>query len=150
MSLVQPVNTSWCLEKLCESNYQKLLQLIPELKQLQSDAYGLSENRPGLHLKLIEKSPYTLSFKLSHCFGDKLDTFMLPDVVIRVYFDAQLAEVLSDHARHPVFKVHKSARESVAIMHYKWRLNVFLDKWLDHCLKDQYHFSDTPPEIAPA
>ncbi len=150
MSLVQHVNTSWCLEKLCESNYQKLLQLIPCLKQLQTDLYGLSENRPGLHLQLLERSPYTLPFKLSHYFGDELETFMLPDVVIRVYFDAQLAEVLSDHARHTVFHVYKSASESVAIMEYKWRLNVFLDKWLDHCLKDHYHFSNTPPETIPA
>ncbi|WP_198245086.1 DUF1249 domain-containing protein [methane-oxidizing endosymbiont of Gigantopelta aegis] len=150
MGHVQPINTSWCLEKLCESNYQKLLRLIPELKQIKTEAVGLCKNKPAIHLEMLEQSRYTVTIKLSHRFGDELETFMMPEVVIRIYFDAQLAEVLSDHARHPVSYVYKSATESVAIMHYKWRLNYFLDKWLTHCLKDHYHFSSQTQDLAPA
>ncbi|TAL49646.1 MAG: DUF1249 domain-containing protein, partial [Methylovulum sp.] len=29
MSLINPVNKSFCLEQICESNYQKLFKLIP-------------------------------------------------------------------------------------------------------------------------
>ena len=34
MSFVNPVNKSYCLEQICESNYQKLRKLIPELLTL--------------------------------------------------------------------------------------------------------------------
>ncbi|NTV79110.1 MAG: DUF1249 domain-containing protein, partial [Clostridiales bacterium] len=29
-----------------------------------------------------------------------------------------------------------------AIMDYKWRLNYFLSKWLDHCLQADYQFQN--------
>ena len=66
---------------------------------------------------------------------------MAPAVKIRIYLDANLAEVLKDHARTDVSKVYKDPGQSIEIMNYKWRLNYFLQKWLDHCLKTNYEFS---------
>jgi uncharacterized protein YqiB (DUF1249 family) len=82
-----------------------------------------------------------MTVELSHCFNKNLDEFMEPAVIIRLYLDAQLAEVLSDHARASVAQVYKNSGLSREIMNYKWRLNYFLQKWLDHCLKKDYRFS---------
>ena len=141
MSFMNPINKSYCLEQICESNYQKLLKLIPDLLTVKETAIGLASNNTTLHVTIIENTPYTMTVELSHCFNKNLEEFLEPAVKIRLYLDAQLAEVLSDHVRASVAQVFKNAGLSREIMHYKWRLNYFLQKWLDHCLKKDYQFS---------
>jgi hypothetical protein len=140
MSFVNPVNMSFCLEQLCESNYQKLFKLIPNLLDIEGGATGLADRHSTLHLKVLEQTPYTLTIELSHCFSKNRDELLEPAVLIRIYLDVQLAEVLSDHARLSVSQVYKDPGLSLDIMNYKWRLNYFLQKWLDHCLKKDYEF----------
>jgi uncharacterized protein YqiB (DUF1249 family) len=86
--------------------------------------------------------------ELSHCFNRDSNEFLAPAVKIRVYLDAQLAEVLSDHARASVAQVFKNPGLSSEIMNYKWRLNYFLQKWLDHCLNKKYLFSSNAEALA--
>ncbi len=143
MSLVHPVNTSLCLEKLCESNYQKLFSLIPNLCSFRKQATGETTDKPALHLTIIERTKHTITVELSHNFNQDLKDFMEPAVKIRIYLDANLAEVLKDHARPQVSTVYKNPAQSVEIMNYKWRLNYFLQKWLDHCLQTNYKFQST-------
>ncbi len=143
MSLVHPVNTSLCLEKLCESNFQKLFSLIPDLCSFHNKATGETTNKPTLYLKIIDRTNHTLTVELTHCFDKNLESFMEPAIKIRIYLDANLAEVLKDHQRPLVSKVYKDPRQSVEIMNYKWRLNYFLQKWLDHCLQTNYQFRST-------
>ncbi len=142
MSWLEPINTSWCLEQICESNYQKLLQLIPALTDFKQTAIGISSHKPALHLVVLERNPYTMTIQLSHRFST-LHELMLPAVTIRVYLDAQLAEVLCDADRPAVSRVYRNPGKVVEIGQYKWRLNYFLQKWLEHCLKTQYQFSES-------
>ncbi len=143
MSLVHPVNTSICLEKLCESNFQKLFSLIPNLCSFQKHATGETTNKPALYLKVIDRTQHTLTVELSHCFNKNQDKFMEPAVKIRIYLDANLAEVLKDHKRTDVSKVYPDPGKTLEIMDYKWKLNYFLQKWLDHCLQKNYIFRNT-------
>lgn len=140
MSLVHPVNTSLCLEKLCESNYQKLFSLIPDLCSFQDHATGITTDKPSLYLTIIDRTKHTLTVELSHRFNKNLENLMEPAVKIRIYLDANLVEVLRDHARTDVSKVYRDPGKTVEIMNYKWRLNYFLQKWLDHCLQTDYEF----------
>ncbi len=143
MSQVHPVNKSLCLEKLCESNFQKLFSLIPDLCSFQNHATGQTTNKPTLYLKIIDRSRHTITVELSHHFNKNLENFMAPAVIIRIYLDANLAEVLKDHARTDVSRIYKDPGQSKEIMNYKWRLNYFLQKWLDHCLQTNYEFRST-------
>ena len=145
MSLLEPLNTSWCLEQICESNYQKLQRLIPELTSFQHGAIGESAHKPTLYLQVLERNPYTITIQLSHRFKT-LHQLMLPAVTIRVYLDAQLAEVLSDADRPAVSNIYQNPGRVVEIRQYKWRLNYFLQKWLDHCLKTEYQFREQLPD----
>ncbi len=148
MSLVHPVNTSFCLEKLCESNYQKLFSLIPELCSFQDKAMGKTARKPPLYLTIIDRTNHTLTIELSHRFNTNIENFATPAVIIRIYLDANLAEVIKDHARTDVSKVYRDPGQCVEIMDYKWRLNYFLQKWLDHCLQDNYKFQSIEHECA--
>jgi uncharacterized protein YqiB (DUF1249 family) len=143
MSFINPVNKSFCLEQMCASNYQKLLQLIPELLVLKEAAIGMALNNTPLHITIIENTPYTMLIELNHCFDQNNDDCLEPAVKVRLYLDAKLAEVMSDQAHSPIALVFKDKGLSTDIMNYKWRLNYFLQKWLDHCLKKDYQFSVT-------
>lgn len=142
MGYVNPINKAACLELLCESNYKKLIRLIPELLKINVTAVGISPERPDLTLSIIERSHYTLTIKLTHRFSYATDYPITPDVTIRMYKDAQLAEVLNDCDRSEVYRVYKDPAQINEILHYKWRLNYFLEKWLDHCLTTDYTFND--------
>lgn len=148
MATLEPINKSWCLAQLCEDNFQKLLCLIPELFSIQQQAVGLAQHKTALQLRVIERSPFTLTIELNHRFGQDLEALMLPAVKIRVYQDAKSAEVLRDYVRQDVKKTVKDIGESVAILNYKWRLNYFLAKWLDHCLGANYQFQTPPLTVA--
>lgn len=140
VSQLRPVNTSWCLEKICESNYQKLVRLIPNLSAIGTSTIGHPDEGPSLHLAIVERNPYTLTIVLSHIFTQTLASPSHASVTIRVYLDAKLAEVISDHDRPAVASVFGNPGRSVEIQEYKWRLNYFLQKWLDHCLASNYRF----------
>lgn len=143
MSQLTLVNTAWCLEKICESNYQKLLRLIPDLEGFDKTAIGRTEHSPDLHLNVLERNPYTMTIELNHCFRrhSAQHRIVSPGLRIRVYLDAQLAEVIRDDHRPAVDRVYSNAGAAREIRDYKWRLNYFLQKWLDHCLKTEYRFS---------
>jgi uncharacterized protein YqiB (DUF1249 family) len=126
---------------MCASNYQKLFKLIPELLALKEVAVGVALNNTPLHITVIENTPYTMMIELNHCFSHNKDEYFEPSMKIRLYLDAQLAEVMSDQARSPIALAFKDKSLSIDIMNYKWRLNYFLQKWLDHCLKKGYQFS---------
>lgn len=142
MSFLNPINKSHCLEQVCASNYEKLFRLIPELRAFTKTAIGIAPNNITLYLQIIEQTAYTMTIELSHSFLDEPDELLEPAVRVRVYLDAQLAEVLSDHARPTVSRVFQDVGLCREIMNYKWRLNFFLQKWLDHCLANNYQFTD--------
>ncbi len=141
MSLLNPVNKSLCLEQVCASNYEKLFRLIPDLCRFEDKAIGLAPNQSSLHLDILEQTAYTLTIELSHCFKTHLEEVVEPAIRIRIYLDAQLAEALKDYERPAVNHVVKDISLCRDILNYKWRLNYFLEKWLDHCLGKNYQFS---------
>ena len=143
MNYINPVNKSLCLEQMCESNYRKLLKLIPELLVMKNDAVGVALNNTPLLITVIENTPYTVMIELNHCFMQNKEEFLEPALKIRLYLDVKLAEVMSDQNRDPISLVFKDKGLSKDIMNYKWRLNYFLQKWLDHCLKKGYQFRTT-------
>ena len=150
MSSFDPVNKSYWLASLCESNYLKLARLIPDLDLIPPSASAQVDGKPSLLLKLIERSPYTLTLELSHCFAWGFETLLEPAVILRVYLDARVVEVLSDHARPFVRDAIKDGITPRGVMDYKWSLNYFLSQWLDHCLESHYSFTlaDQPERSA--
>lgn len=142
MSRIHPHNKAACLETIYASNYRKLLNLIPNIRNLAQSAVGKALQKPDLQLEMLERSAHTLTVKLSHRFDQLPNDLWVPDVTVRVYLDAELVEVLRDHARSDVSRIYKDPGKISEILNYKWQLNYFLLKWLEHCLKTDYRFTD--------
>jgi len=140
MAKVNLLNKSFCLQTICEQNYKKLLYLIPDIHLIDKAAEGYSAGKPLLYIEILEQSPYTRTIQLSHFFTGEFGLLLEPAVKIRLYFDVRTAEVLRDYKRIEVDSAIQDKGASKDIMDYKWQLNYFLEKWLDHCLKKEYVF----------
>jgi uncharacterized protein len=111
-----------------------LFKLLPGLRHISGNHDTVVDAGLSLHVQVLEKSPHTLTIELNHHFGNNPGELILPRLKIRLYLDAQLAEVLSDHARPDVVKAVRGFKRGREVLNYKWRLNLFLHKWLEHCL----------------
>jgi hypothetical protein len=124
------------LQAACEANYARLMRLLPHMREhTQSRRVALSQGEHllgVLALEVLESCPYTttLCVRQEH----SLPWLPVPQLQVRVYHDARMAEVVSaENAR----RLHIRYPYPTAAMHQpdeKSQLNLFLGEWLSHCL----------------
>ncbi len=126
------------LMSLYESNYLRLLQLIPELNRLDGYFRSRVAGDCDLHVEIIERSRYTVTMSLSYFFYEGDVRIADPDMKVRVYLDGQLAESMgfSGEHRHAAFR--RLTRMHRAELDARWHRNIILNKWLEY-LMDQGH-----------
>lgn len=147
MPQLKPLNAFRAWQEICESNYRKLLRLIPHLSCLKQRAVARLGGKPSLHLQLMNKTPHTVTLELSYCFSHGPEPVYEPALKLRVYLDAKMVEVLGDSERSPRYATTLSGCQ---VLEHKWLLNYFLDKWLDHCLRYGYRFALEDDRSTPA
>ena len=134
------------LGSLCEENFVLLARLAPHLKDLRVGAVSRCRGAVDLYLGIEEQSPYTSRIRLTHLFpeaepeapaggrlsGPRTD----PDARLRVYHDARQVEVLD--LRQTVLPLCTDYQRPA--LQTKWRVNLFLRKWLSFCLHQGHRF----------
>jgi uncharacterized protein len=149
MSRFSPKNKSFWLSQLFESNYRKLHELVPGLEGLQKDAVADAHGKPVLHLTFVERSPYTLTFDLSHLFKQDVSHYSEPRIRIRVYLDGKCAEAIDCPESGAALEPTARPASAVEVLNAKWALNYFLARWLEHCLRNRYRFDRATPREEP-
>jgi uncharacterized protein YqiB (DUF1249 family) len=126
------------LMALYESNYLRLLRLIPELCRLDGYYRSAVAGDTDLHIEIVERSRYTITLTLSYFFEENGQRVADPDMKVRVYLDGLMAEAMhfSGEHRHPEFR--RLSRSLGFELDRRWRRNVILNKWLEY-LMDQGH-----------
>lgn len=119
------------LMDLYENNYIRFRKLVGELGELGSSAVSQVEGCLDLYLQVLERSRYTSTVCLTYRFTDDDSFASEPNLVVRIYHDAGMVEVIAGHLKHGR-QHHDYLPEESAKM--KWRLNRFLYKWLGFCL----------------
>jgi uncharacterized protein YqiB (DUF1249 family) len=139
------------LMSLYESNYIRLGWLIQNLETIDGAAISTVEGDCPLHLTVEERSRYTTTLKLTYIFEEETAARADPDLQIRVYHDARLAEVQAA-ARWHRHSMLESIRSGLArALGDRWRRNMMLNKWLDYCVERGHRFSTLPvPALATA
>ena len=125
------------LMDLYESNFIRLRKLIPDIQALDDAVISRAAGHLDLYLKVIERSRYTSTLYLSYCFPGEHGLQMEPNLKIRIYSDARMAEVMAGHLRHGRLILDDLPAEALL---EKWRLNRFLYKWLGYCLRQGHSF----------
>lgn len=121
------------LMTLYESNYIRLRALVGDVRRLAGRTVSSVPGDLDLHLEAHEHSPYTSILRLTHFFADGGATVAEPDLEVRVYHDARLAEAsrCSRQMRHPGLAGLQDGLP--ATLGDRWRRNMLLNKWLEYC-----------------
>jgi uncharacterized protein YqiB (DUF1249 family) len=126
------------LMSVYESNYLRLLRVVPELERLDGYYQSRVAGDCSLHLEIVERSRYTVTLSLSYFFFEDGKRIADPDMKIRAYLDGHLAEAVSLDGNHRHIALRRLSREYRCELDQRWRRNIILNKWLEY-LVDQGH-----------
>jgi uncharacterized protein len=137
---------------LYESNYTRLGWLVEDIRLLDGACRSVVAGDCDLVLTVTDRGPYTATFTLTYDLGDSGATpaeraaagretpFTVPDMAVRVYHDARVAEAqgwapVHDHAALQRLR-HGLERE----LDQRWARNTMLNKWLEYCAERGHRF----------
>jgi uncharacterized protein YqiB (DUF1249 family) len=133
------------LMSLYESNYIRLRALCGDPARLRGEYRSPVSGDCDLVLSVVEQAPYTSTLNLTYLLppigGGAGDLERYPDVRIRTYSDAHLAEAQSwaTNPAHPALRALKRGAERE--LDQRWALNMMLYKWLDYCMERGHRFA---------
>ena len=126
------------LMAMYESNYLRLLRLIPELERLDGCFRSRVAGDCELFVDVLERCRYTVTFSLTYFFEGENGQVADPDMTVRAYLDGQQAEAMSLSGNHRHVELRRLAKAHRAELNARWKRNVVLNKWLEY-LSDQGH-----------
>jgi len=134
------------LMELYEANYIYLRRLVPQLDGQHDAQLSQVERGPDLHLAVTERCPYTTTLMLTHTFSGTGGAEALPDLMVRIYHDARVAEVVAeswpDRRRPGPAEGTAEAASGQSQLHWRWSMNRFLNRWLRYCLHEGHGFDN--------
>ncbi|MDH3266529.1 MAG: DUF1249 domain-containing protein [Gammaproteobacteria bacterium] len=126
------------LMAMYESNYLRLLQLIPELERLDGCFRSRVAGDCELYVEILERCRYTVTLSLTYYFENDEGRVADPDITVRAYLDGQLAEAMNVCGKHRHTELRRFARLHRRELDARWQRNVVLNKWLEY-LSHQGH-----------
>lgn len=129
------------LMTLYESNYVRLRRLVTHVASIEGEHTSSVANDCPLFLRVEERSRYTTTFTLTYLFDSHAGQIADPDLQVRVYHDARLAEVLSCARWHRHQVLASIKNHLYCQLGDRWLRNVMLNKWLDYCVERGHCFS---------
>ena len=122
----------------CDGNYHRLLRLFPDLRESESREFSL--HLAGFDADVVfsvsEKGPYTTVLDLNVA-TDKTWAGMatMPEMSIRVYHDAQSAEVIAYQNQNRFHGKYDYPNNRMRQRDEKAQVNRFLGEFLNLCLE---------------
>jgi uncharacterized protein len=128
---------------LYESNYIRLSSLAGEVLALEGQHRSVVADDCDLLLTLTDRSPYTTTVNLTYSFSEEGmgPELRLPDMQVRVYHDAHLAEAHEWAGTHSQSVLKALRTHAERELDQRWARNVMLNKWLEYCVERGHRFS---------
>jgi len=123
---------------LYESNYLRLLRVIPEIDRLDGCFRSRVAGDCDLYIEILERCRYTVTLSLTYHLETDDGLLIDPDMTIRVYLDGQLTEAMAVGERQRHVALRRLVREHQRELDNRWQRNIILNKWLEY-LSDQGH-----------
>ncbi len=127
------------LMALYESNYRRFVRLVPETDLPFEHAVSHGQDR-RLYLRVLERCRYTTTVHLTYWFGEGKGAQADPDLRLRVYRDAQLAEAIYCDAQSRYAALAGVPHIDDEVLAAQWPRNLLLNKWLAYCLQQGHSF----------
>lgn len=122
----------------CETNYWRLNKLMPGAH---TERWGFAVNSGDTHhqtrIHILERSRYTTTVKIAQSEKQRSESAWLkaPQLTVRLYHDARLAEVLAWENHRRLQPRYDYPNRAMYQRDEKAQLNRFLGEWLSLCLK---------------
>ncbi|ODC02520.1 hypothetical protein BFW38_02120 [Terasakiispira papahanaumokuakeensis] len=131
------------LQAECAANYHLLCRLMPEDgEQASWHLHGHGRDMGDVSLKRLERSRYTDVVEVVQ--GPHWHDWLAPTrMKVRVYHDAQMAEVVAYQSRYAQHGRYEYPNDAMFQPDEKVQLNGFLGEWLKHCMA-YGHSQDNP------
>lgn len=126
---------------LYESNFVRLHWIIEDVRELPDEARSPGRADLPLHLSVLERNPYTTTLRLTYWFDDGAARVADPDLTVRVYHDAGLAEVMACRRLHLHRALKAFDTRPGDELSRRWVRNTMLNKWLEYCADHGHRFS---------
>lgn len=134
------------LQAICEANYLRLLRLMPAMA-VQDELRIVVDADDGQHqmlvMRVLERCRYTTTLQVRH--ERRHEWLAPPSMEVRLYHDANMAEVVAAYNRRRFKGVYPYPNEQMLQPDEKYQLNSFLGEWLGYC--QQYGQSAHPIEL---
>lgn len=131
----------------CETNFARLKKLLPNEGDLREFALSRGAQEWLYSLHIIERSPYTTTLKLTQIAKCSIDSIWLqmPCLTVRMYHDAELAEVLAWEGHKRLRPRYDYPNQSMYQCDEKLQINQFLGEWLCLCLRQGHEIDNVMP-----
>ncbi len=117
---------------LCEQNYFRIVKLLPECEQVGQVRDILVANYHFV-VEVLESAKYTSLIRFRQ-IDDNVVGFMRPDLDVRVYHDARMAEVICREYHSRIKPSYTYPNPMMRQKDEKYQINAFLLDWLDYCI----------------
>ena len=128
------------LMQLYEDNYVRFRQLVRGMDEIEGESRSIRFGDVTLHIQILQRSRYTTTTQLTYLFTIDNQVTRSPDLKIRIYHDAQQAEVMSCCRNDPETFDWLEKSACLTTMQWRWRMNRFFHKWLNYCLRTGHGF----------
>ncbi len=135
------------LMSLYESNYIRFGWLAGDVESLAGRYRSEVHGDCDLLLTVVGRSPYTTTLNLTYLLPEAKHARPYPDMGVRLYHDARLAEAQEWAAVHGHPGLKSLRRRMERELDQRWARNVMLNKWLEYCVERGHRFS--PAERVP-
>jgi uncharacterized protein YqiB (DUF1249 family) len=140
------------MHRVCDVNYARLLRLLPDC-DTENLQYQFEVNDSlSYTIKIIECSRYTSTLEMSQKnqigkigkIGKIEYEFLRPEVQVRLYHDAKMAEVISAQNIGSLQPSYQYPNTKMYQKNEKEMVNLFLAEWVQFCLtqSSQLHSSE--------
>jgi uncharacterized protein YqiB (DUF1249 family) len=129
------------LMSLYESNYIRLSWLAGDVAVLEGQHASEVPGDCELVLTVTERSVYTTTLNLTYVLPERPRTLTVPDMRVRIYHDARLAEAQEWGQVHEHAALRALRSRAERELDQRWARNVMLNKWLEYCVERGHRFS---------
>jgi uncharacterized protein YqiB (DUF1249 family) len=143
---------------ICEANYIRVLKLLPNFDESDQRDFMVEtfKQKYLMNIEVLERFKYTSTLQITQqrvgdddanqsANSDYLADVFSTKLLVRLYHDAKLAEVVSPHT-HAQFKgKYPYPNDEMYQVDEKMQLNDYLAQWLSHCLINGYVANQPSP-----
>ncbi len=122
------------MQAVCEHNYSRFLRMLPDCDTQELSYRFTVTNGLAYCITILDSARYTSTVSVEQ-INQSTPAFMKPCMVVRLYHDAKMAEVVSSQNTGAIAASYDYPNAKMHAKNEKQMVNVFLAEWLQFCIK---------------